>query len=292
MAVDQFERVPALGPLYAKAAVTSVVPTGGDRLPDREVVVGDVGIDTDHLAAYNRVCGFRLRDVLPPTYVHVLSFPLQVELMADRAFPFPLPGLVHVANRIEVHRPATVADRLELRVRAADLRPHAKGRQFDLRTEAVVDGEVVWSGTSTYLKRGGSNDDAQDSEPLLAPPAPEDATATWRVAADTGRRYGAVSGDRNPIHLYPVTARLFGFPRPIAHGMWTKARCLAALEDRIPDACTVEVAFKKPLLLPGKVAFAAAERPARRGRRPAPAGWAFAVYDRKGAPHVTGAATA
>ena len=39
--------------------------------------------------------------------------------------------------------------------------------------------------------------------------------------------------------------------------MWTKARCLAAL--RLPDAFTVDVRFKKPILLPSKVTFGEAE---------------------------------
>ena len=63
-----------------------------------------------------------------------------------------------------------------------------------------------------------------------------------RFPSDLGRRYGSVSGDLNPIHLSDPTAKLFGFPRAIAHGMWTKARCLAALHDRIPDALAVDVA--------------------------------------------------
>jgi acyl dehydratase len=64
-----------------------------------------------------------------------------------------------------------------------------------------------------------------------------------------------VSGDYNPIHLHPLTARAFGFRRPIAHGMWSLARCLAAVENRLPDAVTVDVSFRKPILLPGSVAF-------------------------------------
>ena len=80
---------------------------------------------------------------------------------------------------------------------------------------------------------------------------PEPAASTWRLPGDLGRRYAAVSGDHNPIHLYALTAKAFGFPRQIAHGMWSKARCLAALDGRLPDAVTVEVAFKKPVLLPG-----------------------------------------
>jgi hypothetical protein len=77
----------------------------------------------------------------------------------------------------------------------------------------------------------------------------------WKLGGDLGRRYGAVSGDRNPIHLYPITAKAFGFPRNIAHGMWTKARSLAALQNKLPDAFTIDVEFKKPILLPSTVVF-------------------------------------
>ena len=35
--------------------------------------------------------------------------------------------------------------------------------------------------------------------------------------------------------------------------MWTKARCIAAIENRLPAAVVVEVAFKKPVILPGTV---------------------------------------
>ncbi len=77
----------------------------------------------------------------------------------------------------------------------------------------------------------------------------------WKLAGDLGRRYGSVSGDRNPIHLYPLTAKAFGFPTNIAHGMWTLARSLSALQNKLPDAFAVDVEFRKPILLPGTVVF-------------------------------------
>ena len=105
--------------------------------------------------------------------------------------------------------------------------------------------------------------------------------SAWRLPADLGRRYAAVSGDHNPIHLYPLTARALGFPRQIAHGMWSLARCVAALENRLPDAVTVDVAFKKPIFLPGTVAF---------GVDTTTEGLAFALTSPKdGAPHLVGA---
>ncbi len=78
------------------------------------------------------------------------------------------------------------------------------------------------------------------------------------AARDLGRRYASVSGDVNLIHIHPLGAKLLGFPSAIAHGMWTKARCLAALEGRLPEAFTVEVSFRRPIVLPATVAFAEA----------------------------------
>jgi acyl dehydratase len=284
MTTATLDTLPSLGRLYARAALSGVLPGSGDGLPDRTLQVGDLAVDRDHLADYARVCGYRLTDALPATYIHVLTFPLQVALMAERRFPFALPGLVHVANRTEQQRPVTADEPISLTVRTADLRPHRKGQQFDVVSVARVGDELVWSGVSTYLRRGGGGDDAADDPALpLEPPPAEADGARWRVAADTGRRYAAVSGDRNPIHLTPLTSRLFGFPRPIAHGMWTAARALAAIEDRTPATGVQTLRFGKPLPLPRTVSFAAAQRDG---------GWAFAVRDpRSGAPHLTGTVT-
>ena len=97
------ESAPSMGRLFARAALTAR-GRGGD-LPDTRLARNGVAVDPAELAAYDRVCGFPLTDVLPATYPHVLTFPLQLALMSDRSFPLALPGLVHVRNRIEVVRP-------------------------------------------------------------------------------------------------------------------------------------------------------------------------------------------
>jgi acyl dehydratase len=231
-------------------------------MPDLELVLEDVEVDPVRLAAYAKVCGFRLRDELPATYPHVLAFPLHMALMTDGRFPFGAVGLVHVSNRIEQRRPVRLGERLELRVRATAIEPHRRGRAFSIVSEARVAGQLVWQGVSTMLRRsGGSGEGDGDSAgaPLSEPAAPPPAAATWRLPGDLGRRYAGVSGDRNPIHLYGATAKLLGFPGAIAHGMWTKARCLAALEPRLPTAFAVEVDFRRPILLPATVVFGSAE---------------------------------
>src|SRR3954471_14450033 len=152
--MPELSTAPSLLPLYAKAAITSTLHRG-DSLPSSRYTLGAQAIDRDHLAAYQRTCGFPVADVLPPTYLHVLAFPLSVALMTERTFPFPLVGMVHVANSITLARAVRADETVSFTVRAADLRPHPAGTQFDVLAEATVAGEVVWTGRSTYLRRGG-----------------------------------------------------------------------------------------------------------------------------------------
>ena len=70
------------------------------------------------------------------------------------------------------------------------------------------------------------------------------------------RRYAFVSGDFNLIHLHPLSARAFGFPKAIAHGMWSKAASIAQFYD-LPKAYRVDVSFKAPIFLPSKIDFVA-----------------------------------
>jgi hypothetical protein len=261
--------------IYLKAALGLLPSRRGSALPDREIVRRGVTVSPAHLAQYDRVCGFRLTDTLPATYPHVLAFPLAMTLMTASDFPFPAVGIVHVANRITVRGPLSVSSTLDLTVRASHLRSHDRGRVFDILATASVDGEQVWSGVSTYLSKSSSKSKGKRDHPPA--PAP---TAVWKVPARVGGDYAAVSGDHNPIHTSRIGAKLFGFPRPIAHGMWTKARAVAALEGRLPAAYTVDVSFKQPILLPASVGFTATERSD---------GWDFRVDGKR--PHLAGQVT-
>lgn len=267
---------PSILPLYAKAALPMIpgasllpfVPGGGGEIPaELELELAEVRAEPAKVAAYAKVCGFALRDELPPTYPHVLAFPLHMAVMSDGSFPFGAVGLVHLENRIAVQRPIAIDEELTIRVRPTPLQPHPKGQTFSLETEILSGGTTVWDSTSTMLRRGKPAENAettamreearsQSGEGFEALPEDAPAGATWSLGGDLGRRYASVSGDRNPIHMHSLTAKPLGFPSAIAHGMWTKARCLAALESRLPDAFEVDVRFRKPVLLPARVEFA------------------------------------
>ncbi|MER7980541.1 MULTISPECIES: MaoC/PaaZ C-terminal domain-containing protein [unclassified Streptomyces] len=269
---------PSLGPLLARGALLSPFkrPRPDAPVPATRLVLPGVRVDLARLAAYERVCGFATGpDVLPVTYPHVLAFPLAMRIMAGRDFPLPLLGLVHTSIGITQYEEPTATAAYDLAVRVEGLAPHRRGTEATVLTEARADGRLVWESRSTYLARhrahgetpgdaarepapDGSGPPPSREEPGTAPdkePPSPPASAEWRLAQDVGRRYGAVSGDRNPIHLHPLTARLFGFPRAIAHGMWTVARCLAAYGPQ--SAVEIRADFRAPVLLPGTVTYAA-----------------------------------
>ncbi|WP_030685409.1 MaoC/PaaZ C-terminal domain-containing protein [Streptomyces sp. NRRL B-1347] len=224
---------------------------------------------------YRRVCGFApTGDTVPLPYPHVLAFPLTTRLLAARAFPLPLLGLVHTSIEVVQHRAPRLTDELDLTAYVAGLAPHHRGTQATLAVAAAVGGAVVWESRSTYLARHRTGTTAAPRRSRGdEPPLP--ARAEWRLAADLGRRYAAVSGDRNPIHLHPLTARPFGFPRAIAHGMWTFARCLAEYGPAGTEPVRVTAEFRAPVPLPSTVTYGCQ-------------GQDFELRDSTGRPHLRG----
>ena len=249
--VETLSGPPSLATTFVKALFTGRGKSGRGPLPDTTLELAELAVDRGHLATYQRVCGWGVSDTLPHTYPHVLGFPLQAAVMARGDFPLPLAGLVHLENVVTVHRRLSADDLLTIAVHAESLRPLPKGTVVDLVTVVDSDGERVWDGRSTYLARGRSNPDATTSEQAPMPTGVP--AARWRLPGDLGRTYASVSGDVNPIHLFALTAKAMGFPRAIAHGMWTYARTLAALGPGVDGPSTSHVWFRKPVLLPGSV---------------------------------------
>ncbi|MBQ0866687.1 MaoC family dehydratase [Streptomyces sp. RK75] len=271
----------------AKAAVTAPLKRGpytGARLPQERISLPPAAVDPERVRRYAQLCGHDPgSEALPPAYPHVMAFPSAVRLLAARHFPFPLPGLVHLRIELTQHRPLRRTDRPRLTVHAEGPAPHRGGTAFDLVTEAALDGERAWHSRSTYLCRHRTARPSAPASPTLAPAPP--LAARWRLPSDLGRRYAAVSGDHNPIHLHPLTARPFGFPRALAHGMWTFARCLAELERTAGRASGgigwAEAEFKTPVLLPAQVDYAL---------DPATGAFALRGGPDSGKPHLTGRA--
>jgi len=228
----------------------------GEQLPDFGVRC-NVTADPRQLAAYRELCGFGEGGMMPATYPHVLAFPLQMRLLTDKAFPFPLMGLVHLRNRIQVLRPLGGVADVRVSVHTQNLQPHDKGATFEVVTQVDDPLGPLWLEHSTMLCRGAKAEGTPTAVPVFEP-LPQVQVHRWYAAHDTGRRYARVSGDYNPIHLSAPTAKLFGFPSAIAHGMWSLAQSVAALREHLPVAnYELEVEFHKPVRLPSELILSA-----------------------------------
>jgi acyl dehydratase len=261
-------KVPGLLGSYGKAALAAIplagkapfLPGGGGPLPSRVLRRTTARLEPEELQALRDVTQDR-SGALPLLAPHMLAFPLHMQGMTDGAFPYPAIGTVHLDNLVERTRPIAPDELLNVDVRFVGPYTHRKGATFTIETTATSGGELIWRERSTMLRIGAKVPGGTGELPALQVPGqdgapPEATTETWALPESLGRTYGAVSGDRNPIHLHPLSAKAFGFPRAIAHGMWTASRMAAAFGDDLPDAASLAVRFERPILLPSSVQLA------------------------------------
>jgi hypothetical protein len=217
------------------------------------------GVVTDPraLARYTAVCDLPSSDTLPILYPHILAMPLHMAVLSHPRFPLRLMGLVHLSNHIEMLRAPRNNEVTDLQCLVGPIQLTDRGQTFQLQTQISVHGEPIWREDSTILAplhgRCSSGTATHDSSTAPDWGAP---LAQWQLGADAGRRFAGPSGDWNPIHLSAPTARLFGFSRAIAHGMYSAARCLCVLAPQLQSPAgtiTLDLRFKRPLLIPACV---------------------------------------
>jgi len=245
------KQMPSLPLMLGKAAFKSGSYRLGDTLPNLGIKVDQLNIDSSHLQRYRDVCGFD-SDRIPATYLFVIAFPLFIRIMLDKNFPLRAMGQVHLRNKITMHRPIPIDCPLSVCASVGSAELTSRGLEWNIDTTVEAKGQLVWSSQSTFLYRCNTQIKPQP----VVKTSPSGNFQEWSFSADMGRRYAWISRDFNPIHLTNTSAKLLGFKRAIAHGMLSKARCLAALDSITPDAdYSVDVSFHKPLFLPSSVQF-------------------------------------
>ena len=204
-------------------------------------------IDLDHVRRYNAAFGFN-GDAIALTFLYLLAQRAQLATMLACPIPFRIPGLIHVENRLAMQRPVVPDAPLAVTTNLQLPPPAPNGALHCVLETRAFDGErPVFSCDSTYLIRRGSR-----SGRATPPPEPPrgQALGGWTVAHDAGRRYAALSGDWNPIHLWPWSARLMGMRAPIIHGAHTLAKACSLLQASTGhDIAEVWCRFRQPVAL-------------------------------------------
>lgn len=240
----------------------------------------NISITKDHHYKYLELCGYKKHtqtqtisaereQMVPSPYIQVLASPLHLQIISHPAFPFSPFGMIHVRNEIELIEPITTRDSLDILCTFNSVQTLPSGHEGQIVTTAFKQGRRVWHSDLTFLirknrarnakpKRKKATEGVLDDEMLSSNASPL-LTTSWELPSQLGWKYARISNDYNPIHLSKLTSRVFGFPSPIAHGMWTLARSSATLSELIssftPHRMTIH--FKRPAFLTNPVNFEA-----------------------------------
>ncbi|XP_046364750.2 3-hydroxyacyl-thioester dehydratase X-like [Haliotis rufescens] len=283
------------------------VETGGkvSVLNESNIIPGDpwlklsitnFRLDAASLEAYKKLSCVKTNDAVPICYPETIFMRMSAFLASSpRSFISPL-GLIHIRQTITQHRP--LDDLLDggFDIHARALYCVKVERGIEANAEYKVTDRhnlCVWEGIITVLSRSpkqqksGTSRNAKKTDASKTVDTNLLGECLLHVCQDTGVRYAKATGDWNPHHLFPWTAKLMGFRAPIAHGMWTLARTLDEVfgNDKVKRTYPIHVesTFKRPLFMPGEARIQYGK-----DSRDMSQMWFKCCEESTGAPHVTG----
>lgn len=206
------------------------------------------------------------RGELPPHLFPQWLF--RVGERALRGLPYPIFKMVNGGCRMEVRGRLPADSPLRIAARLEDLDDN--GRRVLIReriaTGTEAEPDLVTVDLYTVIPLGGLRDgggargNGKPAEPRERPRVPAEAreVAFWKLPADAGLAFAALTGDFNPVHWVPAYARLLGHRGTIAHGFLTFARAIEGLNRSVfaGDAhrlASFDARFTRPLVLPARV---------------------------------------
>ena len=217
------EKIPSLTKSYSKV-VTGLLRsqrTPVVSLPDTRWETTDV-ISRDLVDRYNALLGASGavgHNSAPSVTVHITAFGLSTAMMADRRFPLPLQGMVHLQHRVWHMSDVPINTPVKISTWAQNLAPHHAGTSVEIWSQVFdpITDKLLWQSMALYLTKAVELPGVtRPQRPVRAPFTPPIRTGEWELPKDIGRRYGAVSGDRNPIHLSNPMAKALGMVALVA----------------------------------------------------------------------------
>lgn len=252
---------PSMGNVFSKALLLSLSKRQGElkgrAVHGIRVSMDRITPDPERIKAFRRVCHEPMNQtVLPSIYLETLFVGMLGRLITAPFFPLSPMGLIHTHQSLVQHRPVDEKEILDARCGLGRITKSDKGVTLECFLEVRSQNELVWEGVATFLSRSRGTGSRRKKRP-----GPDrdrlPVKAIFDLGEETGRAYARASNDYNPHHLYGFSARLLGFRSPIAHGMYTLARSLAAIQSKtaFDFPMIVEAGFKLPVYLPARVAL-------------------------------------
>ncbi len=205
---------------------------------------------------YKKICGFSKNeaDIVPISYLQSLFIGLFGKYIISSYFPITPLGLIHTFQSFEQKRAIKNSESIDLSCSLIEVNKTQKGIETTFKLDVVSNDEIVWEGLSIFLtktKKKKKKRLSKKEEIIL------EKKDTIDVPKGTGLKYAKVSGDYNPHHLYATLAKVFGFKKAIAHGMWSLGSVIASIDKTYPldEKCKIEAFFKLPIFMPATTAL-------------------------------------
>ncbi len=234
--------------------ITGAVPPFSER--DVEQYIRRTGGDPD---LYRDSEGYLL---VPHTYFATWGLAELAKALLAARLPLNFTRVVHATSRVRVHRmqrvvePARFTATVETVVRTGK-RVRVEQKLATMTPDAQPLAEHALAMILPERRVGGSKSKRQ------IVPIDTSLVTAIRLPPNEGWRYARLSGDFNPVHWMGPFAKLVGFPRPVAHGFDLMARTCHAAVSHLADGDArklkmMDVAFRKPVVLPAEVHLYAA----------------------------------
>lgn len=224
-----------------------------------------------------------------PGFAVFPTFPIRfggsgAPLSAEAVPPSPGPLNIDAERYLEMLRPLPLAGKVSVRSRVVGVHPRGKGNGF-VETQSVVTDDagrecvrMVGGSFRRGVRKLGDIEPFQGagatySKKLTMPARAPDVTCEQYIPENQAHIY-RLSGDYNPLHISPESAKFGGFDKPILHGLCTFGHCAQMLLRTLcgGDAARfrkIKVRFASPVYLkdilrvrawrdgPGRVVFEA-----------------------------------
>src|SRR5699024_1353704 len=102
-----------------------VGPRTGPELTQRSLD-RSIPLEPVAYAGFAHVVQQKLDDIVHPGYLHVLAFPLSMQLLSEPEVPLPMLGMVHIHNRVDMRSTARLGEVVDFHVELAGPFEHAK----------------------------------------------------------------------------------------------------------------------------------------------------------------------
>ncbi|MCP3873759.1 MAG: hypothetical protein GY699_11455 [Desulfobacteraceae bacterium] len=258
--IVEIKKHPSMGFIFLKALLISFLRSStiaDNAVVDRtRIVLKNYTPNKDLVRNYRTVCSFSQdkKNFIPISYLQTLFIGLLGKFITSPFFPINPLGLIQISQSFKQKRPVRIDEILDLSCAICGINKTQKGIETTFALEVKSNKELVWQGISTFFTRSPvkrKKTPKKKDEKFL------EKKETIFVPTGTGRRYAVVSGDYNPHHQYNILAKLFGFKKAIAHGMWSLARVIASLDKEfdIHESVKIEASFKLPIFMPATTAL-------------------------------------